>query len=161
MSYQFYKDSIAKKVANSDLVHLNNFCADVISRILVFVDDLSRVDLSYREQISIDSLIRMVRSDKVDWTVAGQILDELTLISQEDDEYSLESELIDFLCAMDGWRALIKEKDCMFTVSVAESMMNILDYHFADSVSLDDWLSVKELKNEFQKQMSFLDKAHR
>lgn len=157
MNFRFYKDSIAKKAANSDLLHLNNFCADVMSRMLVFVDGISRRDLSYREQVGIDSLIQMVRSKNVDWVVAGQILDELTLISEEDDEYTLEPEFIDFLCAMDGWRASTEKEDSKFAIFVAENMMNILDYHFVDLVSLDDWLSVTELQNEFQKQMNFFE----
>lgn len=158
MNFQFYKDTMAKKVADSELSLLNDFCADVISRMLVFVDEISRLDLSDQEQVAVDSLIQMVRSDNVDWVLAGQILDELTLI-EVDDEHTMESEFVDFLCAMDNWRALIKEENSVYAISVAEHMMNLLDYYFVDSVSLDDWLSVTELQDEFQKQVSFLDNA--
>lgn len=74
MSYQFYKDSIAKKIANSDLGHLNNFCAGVMNRMLAFIDDKSRADLNYsRKQVGIDPLMQMVRLDSVNWIIIRQI----------------------------------------------------------------------------------------
>ncbi|TQV80250.1 hypothetical protein [Aliikangiella coralliicola] len=158
MSLKVYQDTILKRVTECDLEHLNSFCADVVGRILDFVDDTAKDHLNDKERVRIDSLIQQVKSNSINWLETGNLLDELTQIAEEDDEHAIEMEMefVEFLCVMDNWRILLETGNKEAAKAVSENLMNILDYRYVESTSLEEWLSVDEVYDEFEKQKKFL-----
>ncbi|MCW8875900.1 MAG: hypothetical protein OQK04_19250 [Kangiellaceae bacterium] len=158
MSFQLYQDTISKEVAVCEEKKLNGFCIDVLQRILTFVDGVSQSHLNSLEKDRISTLISMVKSGSINWTEAGLILDQLTEIAEADEEHAIEMDLefVEFLCALDNWRALLDSGERVFAASVSENMMNILDYRFVEDTSLEEWLSIEAIREEFEKQIGFL-----
>ena len=158
MSFQFYQDTISKEVAICDLKKLNEFCIDVLQRISTLIKGISQSHLNSLEKERINSLTSMVKSGEINWTEIGQILDQLAEIAEADEEHAIEMDLefVEFLCSLDNWRALADTGDRAFAASVSENMMNILDNRFVEDTSLEEWLSVEEINEEFEKQIGFL-----
>ncbi|WP_020395323.1 hypothetical protein [Thiolinea disciformis] len=160
MSYDHYRYLIEKTVDSCSFETLDQFCRDVVSRMLDHIQSDEMTSLKKREFTLVTNLISMVQQNPLPWDQAGAILDEISeLEDQADIEDAIEGDLMEFLCAMDSWRDLQDNKVPIAAAAVSESLMNMLDAKVDPAKRSDEWLSVPPLRDEFARQVHFLKAA--
>lgn len=160
MSYSHYKKTLSDLIHKKEPCKLEQFARDVITRITLLVKNTSTDSLFEAEENYIGELLDILQQTYPDLERMQQILDDLTRLFENNEIHAIEidMEFIEFLSALDSWLAFRKTGNKMAIAQIAEHIMNILDYYYTNDVSLDNWLSVKEIKQEFDKQISFLEK---
>lgn len=158
MSYYQYKEEITQLVNGKSIEVLDAFANDIIKRIIGHVKTTSPDDLFESEKALITEIFNLIETNNIDFDKIGIMLDELTKISQEDEDHAIKMEVvfIEFLSALDNWRLFRKTKDKNAVVGVSENLMNILDHYYTDDADLIAWLAVPEIGNEFALQAKFL-----
>jgi hypothetical protein len=158
MSFNQYLEEISTAISKCSDEKLDLFCFDVVSRILPFVDAVDVSDMYESEIKLLNALKHEVKTYPVNWASIGKCLDSFDEISEQDEIHAqdMDGAIVGFLSALGNWRIFCEtgNKDAVYWVS--QQLMNILDFNFVGTVSLDNWLTVPEIKHEFNKQIMFL-----
>ena len=162
MSYSQYKEEIVALVAKNSNERLNEFATKILQKTLKYVKAMNWAGLQPEEVPVIQKLVALVESQQIDWPQMGLLLDQLTEISESssDDAEEMPLEFLEFLVALDNWRAFEETGDKEAIAFVAENLMNLLDHYYVGDVSLDDWLMVPQIREEYLAQVQFLSNSN-
>jgi hypothetical protein len=155
MSFQQYQSEIRAAINANTKQRLDLFCYDVVARMLPFVDATDKSDLLASEIVLVNKLRQEFNVYPVDWKKISEYLDSLNGIEQ-DDNCQWDNDLPEFLDAIGNWQYFVKTGSKDAVALVSEQIMNLLDCHYTEDQSLENWLTVPEIKSEFDKQIGFL-----
>lgn len=141
---------------------LDAFCADIMSRMVDYVEQADTSNLGEDTKEVLDSFVDGVRSAQVDWnawkSASAEFVRVVDEIAEEGDY--LDAGIAEFLDALDYWSEVRGSSSPAAAATVSELMMNILDYHYYDSDNYSDsnWSTVPEIEEELNLQIQFLEK---
>ena len=157
-SYDDYRSHLAHVLAGKSLSAQREFGRSVLRRMLPYVDNADNDALWEEEQVLISSATETVRSGSFDMIEIERVLKRFEALAQGDDVHAIEvdGDIVDFLCGLEGLVALERQQGRQAAARISECLMNILDRYFTEQTPLSLWLTIPEIKNEFDQQIEFL-----
>jgi hypothetical protein len=157
-SYDDYRTELERSLSPKSFATQRQFARDVLRQFLPYVENADKSGQWDEELKLIEMLADTVRSGEFSIAAIEAALRRFHELAQEDEVHATEtdSDIVDFLCALESFVALECKQDSHAAAHISESLMNILDRYFTDDTPLSEWLRTPEIRKEFDRQLAVL-----